>query len=325
MNKRQFVQAREPAWRQFERLVRRLGSVKLKQMSSRDVNEFSRLFREMSNDLATVRSREWGAELETYLNHLVSRGHNSFYTEKPGQFLSIFVFLTVGFPKLLRENIGYFATACLLFFGTMAASWIAVQNDPSLATHVLEQARIDGIEQSFGKREGSAGGRNLSASKEAQTKMAGFYVQHNVGIAFKCFGSGILLGIPTVYTLLFNGISLGATSGYVIATGDRNAFLSFVITHGSFELTAIAVAGAGGLMLGNAILHRGSRTLLDSLRTRGLDAVKIGFGAGVMLVIAAAIEGFWSQSAVPMAMKYSVGTVMWVVVILYLTLAGRGT
>lgn len=325
MNKRQFVQQREPAWRQFERLVSRLGSVSLKKMSSRDVNEYSRLFREMANDLATVRSREWGSELETYLNHLVSRGHSTFYTEKPGGLMAILVFLGVGFPRLLRENIGYFATASVVFFGSMAISWIVVQNDPELARHVISDGELEGLEASWGKREGQTGGRNVSNSKEDQALMAGFYVQHNVGIALNCWARGALLGIGTVYTLLFNGIMLGAVSGYVVAMYDSERFLSFVITHGSFELTAIAVAGAGGLMLGDTILHPGSKTRFQALRERGLDAVKIAFGAGTMLVVAAMIEGFWSQSAVPIMAKYIVGVIMWVVVFLYLSVAGRGT
>jgi hypothetical protein len=43
-----------------------------------------------------------------------------------------------------------------------------------------------------------------------------------------------------------------------------------------------------------------------------------------MLGIAALIEAFWSPSGVPVMLKYVVGSGLWVLVFLYLGLAGRG-
>jgi hypothetical protein len=43
-----------------------------------------------------------------------------------------------------------------------------------------------------------------------------------------------------------------------------------------------------------------------------------------MLVIAALIEGFWSPAPIPSIFKYVAGAVLWTLVILYLSLAGRG-
>ena len=157
---------------------------------------------------------------------------------------------------------------------------------------------------------------------QPRATMAGFYINNNVGIALKCFALGILLGIGTVYTLLFNGIFLGAVSGYIVSQGNGDRFLSFVISHGSFELTAIAVAGGAGLMLGNALIHPGQRKRFESLQVRGLEAVQIAGGAAVMLVVAAFIEAFWSPSDIPNLVKYVVGSGLWLLVFLYLGLAG---
>jgi uncharacterized membrane protein SpoIIM required for sporulation len=77
-------------------------------------------------------------------------------------------------------------------------------------------------------------------------------------------------------------------------------------------------------MLGNALLHPGSRGRIESLRVRALDAVQIAAGAAVMLVVAALIEAFWSPAAIPAVLKYVVGTGLWTAVFLYLALSGRG-
>lgn len=320
MNKRQFIAQRKPSWHRFKKLIQQFKQIAKKSdaVSPRDIDDYSRLFREMSSDLATVRSRNWGTDLETYLNHLVSQGHGTFYQSPPGQFRQIAQFFWTGFPQLLRANIWYFFTACVLFFGSGAVSWIVVQNDPSLASHVIAESQLQEMKQMYAKSSTNTrpGG--------ADFLMAGYYIQHNTGIALRCFARGVLLGVGTIYTLLFNGILLGAISGYVVSEADSEKFLSFVIGHGSFELTAIAVAGMGGLMLGAALLHPGQKTRLQSLRERGLDAVKIGAGAGMMIIIAAFIEGFWSPSGVPVILKYIVGTLLWIVVIFYFIFVGRG-
>jgi uncharacterized membrane protein SpoIIM required for sporulation len=156
-----------------------------------------------------------------------------------------------------------------------------------------------------------------------ESAMAGFYVRNNVGIAFRCFALGIFFGLGTAYILIYNGLALGTVSGYVIAVGHGERFTSFVVSHGSFELTAIVISGAAGLVLGHSLIAPGRLPRRQALRRRGLVAVQLALGAGAMLAVAALIEAFWSpSSASPMA-KYLVGGALWSIVCLYLTAAGR--
>ena len=334
MNKRRFVAKREIAWRRFEQLLDRLDTISLKRFSPAETVEFSRLFRELCYDLSLIRSRDWGQGLVSYLNDLVSRGHNAFYSSPPGNLGHLVRFLAVGFPRLFRKNIGYFVTSAAIFFGTLGISWAVVQHDPAKAGRIIPSEQLKMMEQMYGengpmgKGNVGSGGSDDKAGRsdfgQERTAMAGFYVQHNAGIALDCFGRGILFGLGTVYTLIENGIALGAISGYLIAAGNSSRFLSFVISHGSFELVAIAVAGGAGLMLGTALIHPGQRTRLESLRLRGFEAIQIACGAAAMLMVAALIEAFWSPSPViPNSVKYAGGALLWLAVIVYLSTAGR--
>ncbi|MCA9070707.1 MAG: stage II sporulation protein M, partial [Planctomycetaceae bacterium] len=130
-------------------------------------------------------------------------------------------------------------------------------------------------------------------------------------------------GVVTIYVLVSYGIIIGTITGYLISQGHGETFLSFVISHGAFELTAIAIAGGAGLMLGNAVLHPGQRTRLENLQVQGREAVQIAGGAVVMLMIAALIEAFWSPAAIPVYVKFTVGGVLWLLVALYLSVVGR--
>jgi uncharacterized membrane protein SpoIIM required for sporulation len=101
-------------------------------------------------------------------------------------------------------------------------------------------------------------------------------------------------------------------------------FWSFVATHSSFELTAIVLSGAAGLKLGHSLLAPGRRTRRQSLVQAARECVVIVYGVAAMLVVAAAIEAFWSSAIwLPNAVKYGVAAVCWIVVVIYLSVQGR--
>ena len=323
MTRGRFVRLRKASWVEFELLLQRVESRRLKKLTGIDVSNFSALFRAVCHDLATVRSREWGHELDQFLNDLVVRGHNSFYRAPPGRSRELSTFLLSGFPRLVRENARYFWTACLLFVLPTIISAAAMSADPTLVGRVLTAEQMEQFDLMYSESaadRGEEGGRSHGQG----SLMAGFYIRNNVGVAFRCFATGIFFGLGTAFFLVFNGIFMGAVSTYLVQQGHSDAFFSFVISHGSFELTAIVIAGMGGLILGHAIIHPGSRTRLEALKVRGGVAIRLAAGAGVFLVIAAFIEGFWSPYGVPSLLKYAIGSLLWLLVIGYLLLPGRG-
>lgn len=364
MSKQQFLERRRVAWKQFERLLDRKGTQGRGRFNPEEVQEFSRLLREVSDDLAIIRSRDWGQGLVAFLNPLLARGYNAFYRAQPANWWRCWEFLALDFPRMFRRNAGYFFVAAALFFIPLAVTWAAVQIDPTRGLRVLPAEVLDQVDRMYStfndhdtddddEDDSEDADKDASAMSgtpdddddskkdqsdeldpeiepfdpseafgEERAAMAGFYVRNNVGIALQCFSRGVLLGLGTMFTLLYNGVVIGAIAGYVLAQGHTERFLSFVVSHGSFELTAIAVAGGAGLILGDAFIHAGQRTRLESLRVRGLEATQLAAGAAIMLMIAALIEAFWSPAPIAAQTKYLVGGGLWLVVALYLGLSG---
>ena len=153
--------------------------------------------------------------------------------------------------------------------------------------------------------------------------MTGFYVFHNVGIAFQCFATGVLFGLGSVFFLVYNGLTIGAVAGLVTAAGHGRNLLTFTCTHGAFELTAIVIAGTAGIVMGYALVDTRGRTRLGSLQARAREIVYLVVGAALMLLVAAGIEGFWSPSGLPDRVKWGGAVVAYLLVISYLTFAGR--
>ena len=111
---------------------------------------------------------------------------------------------------------------------------------------------------------------------------------------------------------------------HLTRVGYAEAFFQFVAGHSAFELTAIALSGMAGLLLGRALLAPGLCTRREALVTTARVAVRIVYGAAAMLLIAAFLEAFWSSTtAVPPLAKHLVGAALWVFVGAYFLFMGR--
>ncbi|SNZ17814.1 Stage II sporulation protein M [Natronoarchaeum philippinense] len=111
-----------------------------------------------------------------------------------------------------------------------------------------------------------------------------------VGVA-QAYG-GFLGGIPTLASLLFNGISLGAIARIEV---DPIALLTFVAPHGVVEIPGLIVAGALGLHLGGVGVRAatGGADRADLAAAVG-RAYRILIGLALVFLVAAAIEAFVS-------------------------------
>ena len=209
------------------------------------------------------------------------------------------------------------AATLLFVVPTIVTAW-AVVRDPDIAYSLSDPAQLEMLTEAYA--EGHQGGR----SEGEDSAMAGFYVYNNVGIAFKTFAMGVFFGLGSIFFLVLNGVFGGAVGAYICVAGYWESFLSFVIGHGAFELTAIVLSGAVGMRLGAILLNPGDHTRMDALKLNAREMINAVLGCAAMLLVAAALEGFWSPSGAPSSVKFIVGGCLWLLVISYLTLAGRG-
>jgi uncharacterized membrane protein SpoIIM required for sporulation len=323
MNRERYIRLRRDDWAQYEKLLHRLQYTREGQWLAKDVSLMARLYRSICFDLSLVQSREWGSQLEDYLNQLVARGHNFLYRSPRGSVLPSVSFLTTGFPRLLRRHFYALMLSTLLFAGPLLACTFLAAVFPEQTAYLVDQEVLQQSIEMFSPSEYRRDGQNFFSER---SYMFGFYVNNNTGIAFRAFSLGALAGLGTAYVLVSNGISIGLTQGSMLAVGGqtRNNFFSFVITHGALELTAIVIAGAAGFVLAQGIVVPGNRSRLDALQYSGRQALRIALGAGAMLLAAAFVEAYFSPSQIPPAAKYLTGAVTWALVLSWLAFSGRG-
>jgi uncharacterized membrane protein SpoIIM required for sporulation len=310
-----FVARRRPDWDQLDLLVEGRAWHKLPAAS---IAHAAALYRSVAADLMRARGAGYTPELIALLDGLAARAHASLYSAPPYRLGAIAELLWREFPRTVRRYWPFLAFAIFLFVMPGLVGFVGARDSRAFALHVLPEEAISQMEESYAHDpgEGRKDGDNAL--------MAGFYVRNNVGIAFRCFATGILFGLGSVFFLVYNGLVIGAVGGLVASAGHGANLLTFTAGHSAFELTAIVISGAAGMLTGYSLVATDGMTRLGSLRRRSKEIANLVLGAAAMLIVAAALEGFWSPSPVAARVKLFVAAGLWLAVILYLTLAGRG-
>lgn len=320
-----FVERRRADWEELDRLARKLREQGPKKLAPGEVSRLGPLHRDVCGDLAHAQSARYSAPLVDRLRVLTADGHAALYGLRPrgGGLRGALLRgpeggLLAAFPRAVRRHWRAMALSAALFFVPLIVTAIVVVRDPTFAFRIVPESMLGPLVESYAQ--GFEGGRGADQG----ALMAGFYVNNNVGIALRCFALGIFGGLGSAFYLFFNGLAIGAIFGYVVARGAGDNIATFVVGHGSLELGAIVLAGGAGLALGWSIVAPGARTRLASLQAVGRDVVAIVGGAAVMLVMAAGIEAFWSGSSVDATIKRALGGALFLLVVAYLALVGRG-
>ena len=286
-----------------------------------DAARLATLYRRVCEHLALAQARAYPIHLTQRLETLTQSAHRLIYRRHDYGLARLGRLVLVDFPEAVRAHRAYLLVAALMFFVPLLAAGWAAYRDPGFILHLLDAKDVQQFDAMYGNRAESLG-RTRNASDDWQ--MFGYYVMHNIGIGFRCFAAGIFAGVGSAIVVVFNGTQIGAVGGYLIAAGHAENFLSFVVTHSAFELTAIVLAGAAGLRLGYSWIAPGRLTRLEALRQAARHAVVIVYGVIGLLLMAAAVEAFWSSARwVAPAVKYGVGGACWMLVLAYLGWQGR--
>jgi uncharacterized membrane protein SpoIIM required for sporulation len=141
---------------------------------------------------------------------------------------------------------------------------------------------------------------------------------NNLSVAFGAFAMGITAGLGTIWMMGLNGLLIGVLGAATYKAGMALQFWSFVAPHGALELPAIFIAGGAGLEIARGMLFPGLLPRKVSLAQAGGRAARLLLGTIPLLVVAGVIEGFFSPSDAPVAMKFLLALVLFVALIAYL-------
>lgn len=313
------VASNAPRWAEFAKRLTAAQSHGLKGIGEKQTREFVQEYRELTADLARLRTATRGAESADlfYLNRLVAGAHSLLYRRRSVTLQVILDFLFVKVPAEIRRSAWPIALSALLLFGPVFIAARAVVMHPDLAATMLPPAMLERSEK--GVQNAKTGKGYIEDPQILRPLMASSIITNNIQVTFATYTAGITAGFLTVVLLVTNGISIGAVLGLYMSKGIGSLLLAFVAPHGVLELSAIAIAGGGGFLLASAVLIPGKRTRRAALAANGRRSIKLVAGCTFLLVFAGTLEGFVSPNAnIPVNYKFAISFVTAVMLALYL-------
>lgn len=319
-----FRAEREASWRELEAIVGRLEARGPRALSPEELARLPALYRGALSSLSVARAISLDRNVLDYLESLCGRAYLAVYASRRRLGEALADFFVRRFPRAVRAHAAHLALAAALLVLGAATGFALTSRDAERFYAFVAPAYAQGR----GPASSTESLREvLYADRDAALMVksfAMFLFQHNARIGLLAFAVGFAGGVPAALLLFSNGLVLGAFAALYAGRGLGVEFFAWVLPHGVTELTAVALCGAAGLALGQALVFPGREERLAGLARRGREAGVVALGAVALFFAAALVEGVFRQLVHAVPVRYAVALGSAAVLWAWLALAGRG-
>lgn len=319
-----FRAERQEGWTRLETLVKRAESQGISGLNYDETLDLASLYRQAVNSLSVARAISMDKALLQYLEALCARAYLVVYAPQQSVVGVTERLFSKGIPQAVRRSaLALFIGFLAMILGSVAGAVLYFQDSSWFFTFVpsgLSDGRAPGASTEYLRSTLFDDGRQ---DAEGLGVFASFLFSHNTRIAIFIFALGIFATLPSFVLTFYNGLILGAFYAMFAEAGLGYELFGWLSIHGVTELSAICVAAAGGAQLGLAVVLPGNKTRRQALQERGRDAVKLCILAGLMLIVAAIVEGFFRQIVQSTELRLIIGWGLGVGWLAWLLLAGR--
>lgn len=304
-----FRSEREESWKALETLLMRVEKSGMKGLSDADILNLPRLYRGALSSLSVARATSLDQSVIAYLESLSARAYYVLYGSQKSLGERILGFFVRDWPKAAQKALpDTLAATLFLLLGALVGYFLVQANpdwyyafvDSNLAGERTPAASTESLRDTLYDNQDDGGFGVFAA----------FLFQNNSRVALLAFALGFAFCIPTIVLMLSTGLMLG---GFVGLFSQRD--LGFEVggwlsIHGTTEIFAIILAGAGGLMIGRAVAFPGELSRMQSATKTGREAGVLLGGVVCMMFVAGLLEGFGRQLINSDFLRYGVGAVM---------------
>ncbi len=257
------------------------------QQTTDDPDEVAKRFTYLVDDLSYAKTFYPNSNTIRYINGIAANIYLSIYKNKKEKKHRLITFWTTELPLVIRRRHRLLLFSFLFFISFVILGAFSAYVDQTFVRAVLGDGYVDMTEQNI------ANGDPFGVYKDGNS-MAMFVkiAFNNIKVSFLCYSMGIFLGVGTLWFLFENGLMVGVFEYMFFHHNMGFKSILVIFIHGTLELSAIVIAGAAGLMIGNSMLFPGTFTRGQSLRHAAKDSIKIIVSLVPIFLVAAFFESF---------------------------------
>lgn len=274
-----FIRNNIDKWRSVEELIDNVNF----EMPDR----LAEAYIDLTADLAFAQTHYPHSRITIYLNNLSSSLHNELYRNKREKWSRVLTFWTQEVPDVMWKERRLLLISFLIFMVSVLIGVLSTLGDASFPRLILGDGYMDMILENIAK--GKPMG--VYGSEEESVMFLGITL-NNIMVSFNIFVSGVLTSFMPGYQLFQNGIMVGCFDTFFYQHGLLGESLLATMLHGTLELSAIVVAGAAGLAMGNGWLFPGTYSRIVSFQRGAKRGMKIVVGTVPLFILAGFIESF---------------------------------
>ena len=285
-----FLKQNKELWKSYE------------QQQADDPDALAERFIALTDDLAYARTFYPGSKTVKYLNGLAGTIHLAIYQNKKEKKNRIVYFWKFELPLIMGRHRKQLLYAFLFFMVFLLMGILSARYDEDFVRLILGDDYVNMTNENIDK------GDPFGVYKEQDPLLMFLAIGfNNIYVSFRVFVQGLFLGIGTVYGLFSNGVMLGSFEYYFFSRGLGWQSILVIFIHGTLEISAIIIAGAAGLILGNSIVFPKTFSRKISMMRGATDGMKIIIGLLPVFITAAFFEGFVTRhTGMPVWMSISI-------------------
>jgi uncharacterized membrane protein SpoIIM required for sporulation len=314
---------REAGWRELEALV---GDVERRGVTALDPKALARLptlYRAALSSLSVARAISLDRNVLDYLESLCARAYLAVYGTRRTLREALRDFFGRRFPRAVRAHRWHFLVSWALIVAGAWAGYALTRADPDRFYAFVNPAYAQGRGPTSSTEDLRKILYSEKSAADALKSFAMFLFSNNARVGILAFAVGFAGAVPSALLLFTNGLILGAFAALYGGRGLAVDFWACILPHGVTEMTAVALCGAAGLALGQALVFPGREQRLAGLARRGKEAGVVVLGAVALFFAAALVEGLFRQLVHAVPVRYAVACASALVLYAYLLTGGK--
>ena len=250
-------------------------------------DELAESFISITDDLAYAKTFYPKSNTTKYLNGIAATFHQSIYKNKKENTNRFITFWKYELPLIFYKHRKVILYSFLFFLVFSCIGWLSAKYDNTFVRLILGNDYVNMTNANIAK------GDPFGVYKQGDSLWMFLGIAaNNIRVELVIFVMGIIFSVGSIYQLFTNGVMIGSFQYYFFSKGLGWQSILVIWCHGTLEISAVIIAGAAGLVLGNSFLFPKTYSRMDSIKSGAKDGLKIAIGVIPVFLTAAFFEGF---------------------------------